>query len=130
MHDDFADGLDHLFHSKADRRAPASPKTPRRAERGKAGRSSLGAPVQAACPPVQHASSWRAEGSSDSTSRIQQNIDELERKIAAAQVQLTEAERRALRRRASKQRHGERGARLRTERGSNDAESAPWTTTR
>ena len=119
--DDFDDGLDHLFHQKVGRRSSASP---RRAERGKAGRSLPGPPILPACPPPS--SSWRAESSSpDNIARIQQNIEILERKIAAAQVQLSEAERRALCRRASKQRHGERRARLRTERGSSDAASAP-----
>mgnify|MGYP003350879423 CR=1 FL=1 len=48
---------------------------------------------------------WRAESSSgpDNLSRIQRNIEELERKIAAATIVLSEAERRAMRRRAAKQ---------------------------
>ena len=64
-------------------------------------------------PPPQRA--WSAssqEAQPDNLTRLQRNIEQLERKIATAAVVLSEAERRALRRKEAKRRHGAQAVRL------------------
>ena len=62
-------------------------------------------------PPRLPQRAWRAPAQEearqppDNLARLQRNIEELERKIASAAVVLSEAERRALRRKEAKRRH-------------------------
>ena len=71
-------------------------------------------------PPLPPQRAWSASTQEearqqpDNLTRLQRNIEQLERKIATAAVVLSEAERRALRRKEAKRRHETRGAITRT----------------
>ena len=103
--------------------AAARIKLPRRANRGNKGSAMASAPPPASPRMVRLPAAWTP--ASDSQDALQRRIDELERQIAAAEVSVSDVERRAAQRKWLKERQAQRQRRGAEPRSSGAADMSP-----
>ena len=103
--------------------AAARIKLPRRANRGNKGSAMASAPPPASPHMVRLPAAWTP--ASDSQDALQRRIDELERQIAAAEVSVSDVERRAAQRKWLKERQAQRQRRGAEPRSSGAADMSP-----